>query len=105
MNPFLPTPSASGMEVLIERAKEDMAERLSIPINNIILMEARGVIWSDASFGCPQPGMMYAQVLKPGYLIKLKYDNQEFEYHAGKGGSLRYCKNPLPPVEDTLDNG
>ena len=68
MNPSLPTPSASGLEGLIEKAKEDLAQRLSIPISDISLVEAKAVIWSDSSIGCPQPGMMYAQVLTPGYL-------------------------------------
>ena len=25
--------------------------------------------WSDASLGCPQPDMGYAQVVTPGYLV------------------------------------
>lgn len=104
MNPFLPTPSASGLEGLIEKAKEDLAQRLSVPISDISLVDAKEVFWSDGSLGCPQPDMAYAQVLTPGYLIKLKYDIREFEYHAGKDRSLTYCKNPLPPVEGTPDN-
>ena len=99
MNPFLPTPPASGLEGLIETAKEDLAKRLSISPSDIVLVEAKEVVWSDGSLGCPQPDMMYAQVLTPGYLIKLKYDIRDFEYHAGKERSLTYCKNPLPPVE------
>ena len=99
MNPFLPTPPASGLEGLIETAKEDLAKRLSISASDIVLVEAKEVVWSDGSLGCPQPDMMYAQVLTPGYLIKLKYDIRDFEYHAGKERSLTYCKNPLPPVE------
>ncbi len=104
MNPSLPTPSASGLEGLIEIAKEDLAQRLSIPTGDISLVEAKEVVWSDGSLGCPQPDMMYAQVLTPGYLIKLKYDIRDFEYHAGKDRSLTYCKNPLPPVEGIPDN-
>jgi hypothetical protein len=104
MNPFLPTPSASGLDGLAEKAKEDLAQRLSIPIGDINLVEAKEVFWPDGSLGCPQPDMMYAQVLTPGYLIKLKYDVREFEYHAGKNGSLTYCKNPLPPVEGVPNN-
>lgn len=99
MNPFLPTPPAAGLEGLIETAKEDLAKRLSISASDIVLVEAKEVVWSDGSLGCPQPDMMYAQVLTPGYLIKLKYDIRDFEYHAGKERSLTYCKNPLPPVE------
>lgn len=99
MKPLLATPLTSGLEGLIETAKQDLAQRLSIPISDIVLVDVKEVTWSDASLGCPQPDMMYAQVLTPGYLVKLKYDIREFEYHAGKDRSLTYCKNPLPPVE------
>jgi hypothetical protein len=99
MNPTLPTPSAPGLEGLIETAKQDLAQRLSIQTSDIVLVDAKEVTWPDGSLGCPQPGMMYIQVLIPGYLIKLKYDIREFEYHAGKDRSLTYCKNPTPPVE------
>jgi len=104
MNPFLPTPSASGLEDLIEKAKEDLAQRLSIPTSDISLVEAKEVVWQDGSLGCPQPGMLYTQVITPGYLIKLKYDIRDFEYHAGKDRSPVYCENPLPPVEGMSKN-
>jgi hypothetical protein len=104
MNPLLPTPSALGLEGLIETAKQDLAQRLSISTSDIVLVDAKEVVWSDGSLGCPQPGMMYAQVLTPGYLIKLKYDIRDFEYHAGKERSLTYCKNPLPPVDGAPSN-
>lgn len=99
MNPLLATPLASGLEGLIEKAKEDLAQRLTISISDIVLVDAKEVTWSDASLGCPQPDMLYAQVLTPGYLVKLKYDVRDFEYHAGKDKALTYCKNPLPPVD------
>ncbi len=89
---------------LIEKAKEDLAQRLSIPTSDISLSDAKDVIWPDSSLGCPQEGMLYAQVLTPGYLIKLKYDEREFEYHTGRESSLTYCENPLPPVEGTPYN-
>ena len=34
-NPFLPTSSASDMEGLIEKAKEDLAQRLGISVDSI----------------------------------------------------------------------
>ena len=37
--------------------------------------------WSDASLGRPQPGMMYAQVITPGYLVVLEADGQQYTYH------------------------
>lgn len=94
----LPTPDVSGMERLIERAKDDLAQRLSISVGEIRLVEARSVIWPDSSLGCPQEGIIYAQVLTQGYLILLKHNDVTVEYHASRGNSLVTCENPSPPV-------
>jgi hypothetical protein len=86
------------MESLIEMAKKDLAQRLSISVGEISLVEAKPVVWPDSSLGCPQPGMMYAEVLTPGFLIVLSANDQEYEYHAGKNSDIFYCENPTPPV-------
>lgn len=99
MNPSLP-----ALQKLIEQAQADLAQRLSVSISDISLVDAKEVTWPDGSLGCPQPGMFYTQVLTSGYLIKLKYDSRDFEYHAGKAGSPTYCENPTPPFEGVPGN-
>ena len=98
------TPSVPGLQGLIEKAKEDLAKRLSITLVDIIVAEAAGVIWPDSSLGCPQKGMAYAEVLTPGYLILLEYANIKYEYHAGKGPDVIFCTNPTPPVPGAPGN-
>jgi hypothetical protein len=97
------TPS-SELENLIETAKRDLAQRLSIPILQIKLVDAQKVVWSDSSLGCPKEGMAYAQVLTSGYLILLEYANKPYEYHAGKGSEVFYCTDPVPPAQGIPDN-
>jgi hypothetical protein len=63
---------------------------------------AEQVVWPDSSLGCPQEGMLYAQVLTPGYLIRLAFGKHEFEYHASKRTSIFYCENPTSPAPGTL---
>ena len=104
MVPTLSTPAASGMEFVIVKAKEDLAQRLSIPAAQIKLVDANAVTWPDASLGCPEPGMAYAQVLTPGYLILLEASDKIFEYHASKGTYVVHCENPTPPVPGTPEN-
>ena len=94
----IPTPADAGLQNLIERAKADLANRLAVSTNEISLMEATSVIWPDSSLGCPQEGMLYMQVLTPGYLILLEHSGNTFEYHAGSRDSLVTCDNPSPPV-------
>jgi hypothetical protein len=36
----------------------------------------------DASLGVPEPGMTYAQVITPGYVILLNAEGETYEYHA-----------------------
>lgn len=102
MTPTLPTPVESNLQLLINKASADLAQRLTISENEIVVLEATSVVWPDGSLGCPQEGMVYAQVLTPGYLIRLKSRDQEFEYHASRGTEVVYCENPMPPVEGTL---
>ena len=98
MTPNLPTP-ASSPQTLIEKAKTDLAQRLSVSVDDIAVLQAETVTWPDSSLGCPQEGMLYTQVLTPGYLIRLQAGDREFEYHASRGTEVVYCENPMPPVE------
>ena len=98
-----PDPSPS-LQNLIEQAKEDLAQRLSTSATEITVVDARDVVWSNSSLGCPQPGMLYAEVLTPGYLILLNANRQDYEYHAGKSSDAFYCERPDPPVEGMPDN-
>jgi hypothetical protein len=99
MTPIPSTPATPNLQTLIAKAKDDLAQRLSIAVDQINGIEAKAVTWSNSSLGCPQPGMMYAEVLTPGYLILLNANGQDYEYHAGKGSDIFLCEDPLPPVE------
>jgi hypothetical protein len=104
MTPIPTTPAAPNLQTLIAKAKDDLAQRLSISVDQINGVEAKAVIWSNSSLGCPQPGMLYAEVLTPGYLILLNANGQDYEYHAGKGSDIFLCENPLPPFEGVPGN-
>jgi hypothetical protein len=97
MPPSLSTLSASGIQGLIDLAKEDLARRLSISVTQISFIEATEAIWPDSSLGCSQTGMGSAQVMTPGYLILLGYNNKNYEYHTNKGTYVTYCMNPTQP--------
>lgn len=98
-----PMPS-SELEKLIEIARENLSQRLSISVSEINLIDAQEVVWSDSSLGCPDPSLMYMQVLIPGYLIRLQALGLEFEFHTNKTNAVIYCSNPSPPLPDTLQS-
>jgi len=97
-----------GMESLIEKAREDLAQRLSISVSQIKLIEAKAVTWPDASLGCPQPDMVYIQVPQDGALIVLQAEGNIYEYHNGGSRGLFLCekgflKTEKPPQIDITD--
>ncbi len=83
----VPRPGAAAEKMGLERqvlaAKADLARRLGVQADAIEVLEAREVTWPDTSLGCPEPGMMYAQVLTPGVLVRLGYRGSAHRYHGG----------------------
>jgi hypothetical protein len=67
-------------------AIDDLSKRTGIPRSDIKVVSVEAVEWPDASVGCPQPGMMYAQVITPGYRIVLEAGGKTYEYHSGGTG-------------------
>jgi hypothetical protein len=48
--------------------------------------------WSDASLGCPRQGVLYAQVLTPGYVVVIAGAGKQLEYHADERGRVVLCQ-------------
>ena len=76
---------------LAEKAKADLAEYLHIDVSQIRVIESRSVDWPDASLGCPQPKMAYAQVITPGYWIALEAKGQKYPYHTDLKNQIILC--------------
>ena len=94
--PITPLPSNStdsNSMPEVAQARHDLATRLTITEAKIEVIEAKAIVWPDSSLGCPQPGMMYAQVLQDGLLIVLRAHQQLYEYHSGDGRPPFLCEN------------
>ena len=71
-----------------ELAAEFLAGELGIAVNSLNIITVTAMTWSDSSLGCPQPGMMYAQVITPGFLMLLRDSGgTEYKVHAKEDGS------------------
>lgn len=93
-------PSDPASMALIEKAKADLAQRLSLDSSSIALIEFRSVVWPDGSLGCPEPGMAYIQVLIEGYFIQLGVGERVFHYHGAQNGEPFLCESSeefVPP--------
>lgn len=75
----------------IEVAVATLARELNCAAGEISLAEVRPVTWPDSSLGCPEPGMMYTQVLTPGYQIKLVRANKPYIMHTDRGHRAVHC--------------
>ena len=73
-------------------AREDLAKRLGIVVDQIELMHVEHVTWPDASLGCPLPDMRYKQVPQDGLLIRLRSQGREYEYHSGGNRGPFLCE-------------
>ena len=67
---------------VVDLAKNDLSQRLNIPIEDIILVKEEAVDWPNPGLGYPEDGMNYAQVITPGFRIILKAQDKLFEYHS-----------------------
>ncbi len=83
----------------IDGAKRDLASRLGISIESVVLVRSEAVEWSDSSLGCPEPGEDYVQVLVPGYRIVLAVEETYYEYHTDLQGWV-FCPLPTPTPQD-----
>ncbi|MHB9132818.1 MAG: hypothetical protein ACYDBB_17250 [Armatimonadota bacterium] len=67
---------------IVATCREDLAQRLKVPVKDIEVIEAQAKVWPDAALGMPEQGKMYAQVLTPGWRIVLEARNTRYLYTA-----------------------
>lgn len=76
---------------LVGRAKQDVATRVSVPVDQVQVVSVTRVAWPDSSLGCPKPGQMYSQIVTPGYKIVLQADGTTYEYHTDLTQRVTAC--------------
>jgi hypothetical protein len=91
---------------LMDRLIADVVAKSGAPESDVELVRAEHVTWRDASLGCPQPNMGYAQVLSPGWWVILRVGREDFDYRASESGHFTRCTGSTkqPPIrypEDT----
>jgi hypothetical protein len=67
---------------------------LQVPPENLLVVMSVPRDWPDSSIGCPQPGMAYAQIIIPGYIVTVDTDDfvTEVQVHSdGDGQHTAIC--------------
>lgn len=101
-NVGLPYPADSyppELSSIIGLAITDLATTLAIDEGAVAVALVEEVTWSDASLGCPQPGMRYPQVPVDGLRIILDVSGVRYDYRSGGLREIVLCR----PVEQSKD--
>ena len=86
----------TGVDYLMELSKADLAQRLEITPDAVTITDIEATEFPDASLGVPEPGQTYAQVVTPGYIIKMTVGGQTYQYHVA---DQRVVAVPSPEEE------
>jgi hypothetical protein len=89
-------PVDPALAPLVEAARRDLASRLQLDLDAIDVVEAKSVVWPDASLGCPMEGMVYPHVTVDGALVRLKHGVATYDYHAGGTRKPFLCEKRKP---------
>ena len=68
-------------------ARKLLADDLDADEGGFKLEISERVAWSDASLGCPQEGMGYAQIITPGYRLTFDLVGTSYAVHTNSDGS------------------
>jgi hypothetical protein len=93
--PLAITPPADTAEI-VDLATGNLAETYGLAPNSVEVVSVEAVDWPDASLGCPQPGMAYAQVVTPGLRMTLQAEGWTYTYHADLAGQVVLCAQTGP---------
>jgi hypothetical protein len=85
-----PAVRATGIDVLMERARQDLAQRLRADPAQIRLDGVKGQQWPDSSLGCPLQDETIEAGPVDGLVLALRYRGRLYFYHTDRV-SLRPC--------------
>ena len=86
--------NARGLDVMMERARQDLAQRLGADPAKIRLAGQQPHRWEDSGLGCPRPGEAIQAGPVDGFKLSLKYSGRSYTYHTD-----RKDVRPCPAIE------
>ncbi|MAS36152.1 MAG: hypothetical protein CL610_19255 [Anaerolineaceae bacterium] len=97
---FTATPEAAalvmpvGVQPLLERALDDLAERQSVDAADIQVVRLETAVWTTLDFDCGDADSAELANLEiDGYRIVLDVEGEAFEYHADTRATVRLCES------------
>jgi hypothetical protein len=75
----------------IDAAVRDAATQLNVSAADVHVDRVEARQWPDTSLGCPRQGVMYAQIVTPGFLVVVSGGGKQLEYHTDARGRVVLC--------------
>jgi hypothetical protein len=86
--------NARGLDSMMERARQDLAQRLGADPAKIRLGGMRPHQWDDSGLGCPREGEAIKAGPVNGFKLSLTYSGRTYTYHTD-----RQDVRPCPAIE------
>lgn len=75
-------PALSGEEQgIADAVLQFVAGQINVAPEMLRVQSVEAMQWPDASLGCPQPDMIYAAVVTPGYLVTVEHGDETYAVH------------------------
>jgi hypothetical protein len=100
VTPVTPAPATGEVPAsVVEAARAELAKSVGADAAGAAeIVTAAAVDWPDSSLGCPQPDMMYLQVITPGYQVVLEVDGRQYDVRASTAGGVMLCEPGKVPA-------
>ena len=95
-----PTQEYGSAQPIVDQAVSDLEQRLGVSAKDVTVQQVKETEFPDTSLGVPEPGKVYAQVVTPGYIVRLSVAGKTYEYH-GSGKQVVMVPMEQPTVEAT----
>jgi hypothetical protein len=70
----------------VDASTNALASQLGVDASTVSVVSVEAKDWPDTSLGCPEPGMMYGQMMTPGYAVILEAQGKTYRYHTDASG-------------------
>ena len=91
-------------EVLVDRAIKTLSDHLNVNVDSsstdFTLLSVEEVEWSNPSLGCPKPGFFYPQVIVPGHLVSILFQDNVYPIHMSDKRSTICSDNKIKTSEN-----
>jgi hypothetical protein len=76
----------AGSQAAVDASVSELARLATVDAGDIAVISVEATDWPDPSLGCPKAGLMYPQMITPGYRIILDAQGTTYEFHTDASG-------------------